>query len=123
MIEQIVHDIAKQTSANETEIIELEAIFKRIVQESQHMGLPITQDRWLTMGVHLIAFFRRMKNGETLPAIESALFRELSPEMVELSSRILHEYGRTLKRMPDDTEVFLLAVHFETARKQWEQGG
>ena len=55
-----------------------------------------------------------MTNGEKLPVIEAELFAEIHPEMVTLSHKVLSEEKSAWQA--DDTEAFLLAVHFEAIR-------
>ncbi len=127
MINETIQEIAKQSHIDISEISELKSLLTLVKQEASGIGLMISSERMLLMGVHLLAFMRRVTSGEKLPAMDSSLFAEIPPDMLALSSRILEAYGLSgLSAKPDDTEIFLMAVHFETARKlqeEWEQGG
>ncbi|HZG17332.1 MAG TPA: hypothetical protein VE710_20310 [Candidatus Bathyarchaeia archaeon] len=123
MINETIQEITKQSHVDISEISELNKLLTLLYQETTRIGLIVTSERMLLMGVHLLAFIRRVNNGEKLPAMDKALFVEIPPDTLALSSRILQAFGQS---EPDDTEVFLMAVHLETARKLQEehkQGG
>ena len=123
MINETIQEIAKQTHADIFEISELVKLLTFLHQETTRIGLTVTSERMLMMGVHLLAFIRRVNTGEKLPAMDNALFVEIPPDMLALSSRLLQVFEQS---EPDDTEVFLMAVHLETAKKLQEerkQGG
>jgi len=123
MINETIQEIAKQSFVDISEISELKKLLTLLHQETTQIGLTITSERMLMMGVHLLAFIRRVNTGEMLPPMDNSLFVEIAPDMLALSSRLFQAFGQS---EPDDTEVFLMAVHLETARKLQEelkQGG
>ncbi|MED1919171.1 hypothetical protein P4V64_28125 [Bacillus thuringiensis] len=115
---QMIDDILKELTETKpdylTEISESEQILRKIEEEFRLMEIHIPRDRWLAIGAHVLAFVRRMTNGERLPVIEAELFAEIHPDMVTLSHKVLWEEKSAWQA--DDTEVFLLAVHFEAIR-------
>lgn len=114
MIDEVIKEIAETRSVNVSEISECERLMRRIEEESQQLQMEIPRERWLAICAHLLAFVRRMESGEKLPAIEAELFAEIHPDMVSLSRRIL--FDPETGRQEDETETFLLAVHFEAIR-------
>lgn len=114
MIDDVVKELAESTMEYLSEISECKQVLQKIEAESRLLGINIPRDRWLAIGAHVLAFVRRMKNGEKLPVIEAELFAEIHPDMVALSRRVL-----TVEKndwQVDETEAFLLAVHFEAIR-------
>lgn len=120
MIDDIVLELTENSPENISEISELKSLLQAIGEESAKLRLAITKERWLAVGAHLLAFVRRMANGERLPTIEAELFAEIHPDMILLSRRIL--YGNHPHWREDETEVFLLAVHFEAIRAMYVDG-
>ncbi|NRS50404.1 hypothetical protein [Brevibacillus sp. HB2.2] len=114
MIDDILKELAETKPENISEISECKRILQKIEQEFRFMEIHIPRDRWLAIGAHVLAFVRRMTNGEKLPVIEAELFAEIHPDMVTLSHKVLTEEKGPWQ--VDDTEAFLLAVHFEAIR-------
>jgi len=73
----------------------------------------ISEERWLSMGVHLLATMRRVEKGEKLPTVDQFIIDQVSPDMMELSRKILQNIDSDFN---DDAEAVLLALHFETAK-------
>ncbi|MDF2679483.1 MAG: hypothetical protein K0R47_673 [Brevibacillus sp.] len=114
MIDDVVKELAESTTEYLSEISECKQVLQKIEAESRLLGINIPWDRWLAIGAHVLAFVRRMKNGEKLPVIEAELFAEIHPDMVALSLRVLT--AEKSDWQVDETEAFLLAVHFEAIR-------
>ncbi|MFS0556063.1 hypothetical protein [Brevibacillus sp. 179-C9.3 HS] len=115
---QMIDDILKELTETKpdylSEISECKRILQKIEDELRLLGIHTPRERWLAIGAHVLAFVRRMTNGEKLPVIEAELFAEIHPDMVTLSHRVLTEEKSAWQA--DDTEAFLLAVHFEAIR-------
>ncbi len=114
MMDDILKELTESKPENISEISECKVILHRIEGETRRVGIDIPKDRWLAIGAHVLGFVRRMKNKERLPVIEAELFAEIHPDMVALSRRVLVSEGETWQ--VDETEAFLLAVHFEAIR-------
>lgn len=114
MIDDIVKELAESTPEYSSEFSELRRLLQKIEGETRLLGIDIPKDRWLAIGAHVLAFVRRMTNKEKLPVIEAELFAEVHPDMVALSRRVLGEEQKDWQ--VDETEAFLLAVHFEAIR-------
>lgn len=114
MIDEIIQEIAGKSPEYLSEISELKRLLHVIEEDSRQMQLSIPRERWLAIGAHVLAFVQRMTSGEKLPEIEAELFAEIHPDMVMLSRRVL--YGDRPDWREDETETFLLAVHFEAIR-------
>lgn len=114
MIDDILKELAESKPEYLSEISECKRILLRIETEFSLMKTHIPRDRWLAIGAHVLAFVYRMKNGEKLPSIDAELFSEIDPDMVTLSHRVLTTEESDWQT--DDTEAFLLAVHFEAIR-------
>ncbi|WGV57589.1 hypothetical protein QIH01_19095 [Brevibacillus brevis] len=114
MIDDILKELAETKPEYISEISECKRILQKIEKEFRFMEIHIPRDRWLAIGAHVLAFVRRMTNGERLPVIEAELFAEIHPDMVMLSHKVLAEEKSAWQA--DDTEAFLLAVHFEAIR-------
>ncbi|WP_374015818.1 PRD domain-containing protein [Paenibacillus thiaminolyticus] len=117
-VERILHDIPAKTKAHQDELGELRPMLYCLLQDSEGMGLPLTDDRLLVIAIHLLGFGRRRKQGEALPELEESMLDEVSPELAQLSHRTLRSYGELAEQAIDDAEVFYLTVHFEAARNQ-----
>lgn len=117
-VERILHDIPGKTKADPDELEELRPMLHCLLAGSERIGLPLTDDRLLVIGIHLLGFARRRKQGESLPELEESMLDEVTPELVQLSHRTLRSYGELAEQAIDDAEVFYLTVHFEAARNQ-----
>ncbi|WP_158442838.1 PRD domain-containing protein [Pelosinus sp. UFO1] len=93
------------------------AKFKKLLQmvaiNAKQAGLEISEERWLSMGVHLLSAIRRVKKGERLPTVDQFIMDQVSSNMMELSRKILRKIDSEFN---DETETVLLALHFETAK-------
>ncbi|UFJ39106.1 PRD domain-containing protein [Brevibacillus humidisoli] len=123
IMENIVAEIAQENQLEFTEISELKKLLSIVEAETLQVNLVIPNDRWLAVAVHLLGFIRRINSGETLPPVDHALFAEIAPEMVSLSARVFDVYGEKTSRRYDQSEIMLMAVHFETAKSLQEELG
>ena len=93
------------------------AEYKQLLQivavNAEQVHLEISEERWLSMGVHLLATMRRVEKGEKLPTVDQFIIDQVSPDMMELSRKILQNIDSDFN---DDAEAVLLALHFETAK-------
>ncbi|NRF95849.1 PRD domain-containing protein [Paenibacillus frigoriresistens] len=120
-IEAILLQIPDKTTIDGAESEELRPLLAFMKACTEEAGLTISFDRMLVIGIHLLAFIRRVKQGEWLPELEEGMFDEVSPQWVELSRRVLTSYVVPRKRILDDAEVFYLTVHLEAAQFHEEE--
>ncbi|MFJ9410012.1 hypothetical protein [Streptomyces sp. NPDC101393] len=74
-------------------------------------------DRRLALAVHTLAFVRRVRAGEHLDALDPQLADEVGPGRLAAARELIDAYCTPRGFVAGDTEVLLLALHFETARQ------
>jgi PRD domain protein (TIGR03582 family) len=116
MIDTIVKTILAEMPIDSQEIAEFKKILQIIAANAEEINLEISEERWLSMGVHLLSVIRRLKKGEKLLKVDSFIVEQVSLEMMELSRKVLQHIDSANVCSNDDTEVVLLALHFETAK-------
>ncbi|MFD1396763.1 PRD domain-containing protein [Kroppenstedtia eburnea] len=115
MIDDLIQEISKQQPLSVQEKNELKTLLVDVEAQTEMIPLLLSKERRLAIGVHLLAFVRRVEKGESLPPLEEELWEQISDEMKEVSRQILLPYGKNKGRKIDNTEILLLAVHFATA--------
>lgn len=73
--------------------------------------IVMTETQWLSFVSHIAGMVYRTINKEGIPAIEKAIFNEVSQDSIEMASDICKQ----LSNLQDD-EKYLLSIHFETAK-------
>ncbi|MBA4493902.1 PRD domain-containing protein [Paenactinomyces guangxiensis] len=121
MIDQLIQEISQQNPLVWQEKTELTSLLFNIKKRTEQISLSLSQERWMAVAVHLLAFIKRMEKGESLPPIEAEVWEEVSDEMKEVSRLVLEAYGHHNGRNICNTEILLLALHFETAKME-QQG-
>ncbi|WP_028547298.1 PRD domain-containing protein [Paenibacillus sp. UNC451MF] len=116
MMETILKEIPEKTTVTEAELDELRPLLAYMAASAQEAGLKLSHDKTLVIGIHLLAFMRRVNNNEYLPELDEGMFEEVSPELVELSQRVLQSHVESSDRTLDAAEIFYLTVHFEAAK-------
>ncbi|TCZ81029.1 PRD domain-containing protein [Paenibacillus albiflavus] len=116
MIETLLKEIPGKTTVTEAELDELRPLLDFVATCAKDASLKLSDDKMLVIGIHLLAFTRRVKLNEYLPELDESMFEEVSPELVELSRRVLQSYLETTDRTLDAAEIFYLTVHFEAAK-------
>jgi PRD domain protein (TIGR03582 family) len=116
MIERILNEIPNKTQVNPSELEELKPLVEHMAQSCKEAGVKLSDDRQLVIAIHLLAFIRRVAQDEYLPELDVEMFNEVSPELVELSRRVLESYVEMKDRLLDHAEIFYLTVHFEAAK-------
>lgn len=117
MLKKIVAEIAEQTTVTNSEHSELIQLLAYMERQTAAIGLSIPEERWISIGHHMLALIRRVHNEEFLEPIDQQLMNQVSTEMKQVSQRILQHYCHPYQRAVDDTEVLLLAVHFAAAKQ------
>jgi len=95
------------------EIVQFKKLLQVVAVHAEQIHLEISEERWLSMGVHLLSTMRRVEKGEKLPGVDQFILEQVSLEMLELSREILKNIENGFN---NDTETVLLALHFETAK-------
>lgn len=116
MMENLLKEIPEKTTVTESELDELRPLLDFMATSAKEAGLNLSYNKTLIIGIHLLAFIRRVKNGEYLPELDESMFEEVSPELVELSKHVLQNYLVASERQLDAAEIFYLTVHFEAAK-------
>lgn len=115
--DMITNQISRTVPVDPEETEELRLLVKHVLEKAQEAGLTIPEDRWPALGNHLIYMIRRFKTGAALPPLDSDLFDQISPAMRLLGREIVGSAAAMFGGAPDDAEILLLAIHFETARQ------
>jgi PRD domain protein (TIGR03582 family) len=116
MIDTIIKTILVEMPMNSQEMAELKELLQFVAGIAEDVNLEISEERWLSMGVHLLSAIRRLKKGEKLPTVDPFILEQVSLEMMELSRKVLRNIDSVNECSNDDTEAVLLALHFETAQ-------
>jgi PRD domain protein (TIGR03582 family) len=116
MIDTIVKTILVEMPMDSQEKIEFEELLQTVAVMAEDVNLEISEERWLSMGVHLLSAIRRLKKGEKFPTVDPFIVEQVSLEMMELSRKVLQNIDSANECSNDDTEAVLLALHFETAK-------
>ncbi|MGW6155939.1 hypothetical protein ACWFRM_22780 [Streptomyces sp. NPDC055144] len=82
--------------------------------------ISFDEDRRLALAVHALGFVRRVRAGEHLDALDPGVADEITPGPLAAARELIAGYGTPLGHAAQDTEVLLLALHFETARQLQE---
>jgi PRD domain protein (TIGR03582 family) len=116
MIDTIIKTILVEMPMDSQEMVEFKELLQIAAVNAEQVKIEISEERWLSMGVHLLSALRRMKNGEKPPTIDSFIVEQVSSDMMELSRNILKQIKTSHDYSDDDAEAVLLALHFETAK-------
>jgi PRD domain protein (TIGR03582 family) len=116
MFDELIQEISKKNPLSLQEKNELISLLVNVKEKTEKISLSLTKERWVAIAVHLLAFMRRVKQGESLPPIEQEIWDQVSQEMKDVSQQVLQTYGMDKNQNIENTEIFLLAVHFETAK-------
>jgi PRD domain protein (TIGR03582 family) len=116
MIDTVIKTIALEMPMDSKELADFKELLEVVAVEAEEVGIKISQERWLSMGVHLLSTIRRVKKGEKLPMVDLFIVEQVSLGMMELSRKVLQHIDSVNECCNDDTEAVLLALHFETAK-------
>ncbi|MVP00222.1 MULTISPECIES: hypothetical protein [Paenibacillus] len=115
-LNEVMEEIPQKTEASAEKLEIVQTLLTDLRLMSEDISLSIPHTKAVIIGIHLLAFLRRVDLDEYLPEIEPEMFEELSTESIELSKRLFSSYQFPPTRKLDDAEVFFLAVHFEAAK-------
>jgi PRD domain protein (TIGR03582 family) len=115
-IEDVLMDIPQKTTILPVELELVKTQLADVKAFTEEAGIGVSHNKAVIIGLHLMAFIRRVQNNEFLPELDEGMYDEISPECITISQRVLANYLETQERVLDDAEVFYLAVHFEAAK-------
>ncbi|MDN9009558.1 hypothetical protein [Brevibacillus laterosporus] len=121
MMISIVEEVAKLSPMQDTEASELIKLLEDIQELTSQIPLMINKERWIAMGVHLLAFIRRVQDKERLAAMDLSFMEEGDGRLQQISQKVLDAYGVQNGFSIEPIEVFLLQVHLETAKAILEE--
>lgn len=116
MIEELMADISQQVSLAEEDAASLKELLAKTIETGRSLNAFFTLERGVGLGIHLLAFMRRVREKEYLEPVDPSLLSQVSSDAFNVSRQLLTDYGRKFEREIDDTEALLLAVHLEAAR-------
>lgn len=116
MKEKITEAVRQEMSMNAGELADFQKLLEATMAGVRDNKLVMPEERWLGLGLHLVATLRRVKNGETLQAVDQSMLEQVDADMQELSRQVLGAVEATAECQKDATEVLLLAVHFAAAK-------
>ncbi|WP_232697284.1 PRD domain-containing protein [Brevibacillus daliensis] len=116
MLNQVVEEVNNVSPIEDSELDSFMNLLQVVKEETEQINLEISVDRWTLIGVHLLAFTRRIRNKETLPPIDPAMLEESNQDFKAISKKVLQIYGDQYNTEIEPIEVFLMQVHLETAK-------
>ncbi|MGY0020826.1 hypothetical protein [Streptomyces sp. cg35] len=84
-------------------------------------GIAFDETRSLALAVHALAFVRRVRAAEHLDALDDQLAAEVAPGRMAAVRSLIDTYCTPRDFPARDTEVLLLALHFEAAAQLQHQ--
>ncbi|MFE6160695.1 hypothetical protein ACFQ7F_17490 [Streptomyces sp. NPDC056486] len=94
---------------------ELEAFLPLTHLYAQSSGITFDDIRALALAVHALAFVRRVRTAEHLDALDPQLAAEVAPGRMAAVRHLIDSYCTPREFAARETEVLLLALHFEAA--------
>lgn len=88
---------------------------------AQLAGVEFDETRALALAVHALAFVRRVRAVEHLDPLDPELAAELGPGRMAAARTLVDTYCAPREFLAGDTEVLLLALHFEAAAQLHQQ--
>lgn len=116
ILKEVIEEISKKEKITEKEREELFELLRLVKLNEKDGKFSFSFNRLVLIGYHLLAFIKRLETNEKLPPVEPGLWNEISPEVKKLSIEVLQKYVQRFKKELDETEIFLLAVHFEASK-------
>ncbi|MYT69104.1 hypothetical protein ACN2WE_01380 [Streptomyces sp. cg28] len=86
-------------------------------------GIGFDDVRSLALAVHALAFVRRVRGDEHLDALDEELGAEIAPGRMAAVRTLVDAYCEPRGFSARDTEILLLALHFEAAAQLQHQTG
>lgn len=117
----VLTDIAGKMPAGKEEQYKLDKLLSKLQENAPEAGLDIGHDKAVVIGIHLLAYFRRLDQGERLPEIPAELLSEISTQFEQLSRKLLESVRQPEAGELDLAEIFYLAVHFEAVKANMEE--
>ncbi|MDP4098350.1 hypothetical protein OIN60_16460 [Paenibacillus sp. P96] len=112
----VLKDITDKTTADQEAQSTLEQWLSQLQEYAPGAGLDIGHDKAVVIGIHVLAYVKRLEEGEYLPEIPDEMLTEISPQYERLSRKLLKLVPGAELQEPDTAEIFYLAVHFEAVK-------
>lgn len=123
MIQNIMDELSQQVEIQSHEQLDVKQLLNDLIDKAQSMNIPLTHERLLGIGNHLLFFIRRVASLEHLPEVAPAMVEQISLQIKEAVQQILETYAQNRNYEVDDTELVLLSVHFQAAIEESGKGG
>lgn len=97
-----------------------------IERETAEQGLALDEERELAVAVHGLSLVRRVRDREHLDPLAPQLYAEVPGAGLAAARRLIDTYCMGRDYTAPDSEVLLLALHFEVARQHtpvWHRQG
>lgn len=91
---------------------ELEELIDWLSAELEKEKIEPTELQWTILVNHLNEMLRRSKEQESIPEVDPEMFSEVSQEALRLADGVV----RKISNLTQD-EMYVLSIHFETAKQ------
>ncbi|PYI52663.1 hypothetical protein [Paenibacillus flagellatus] len=112
---EAVADIVSRLDAEPGEKELVASLLHDTLRAAADAGVALTPEQRLGVGTHMLAAVRRGASREVLPPVGTDTLEQVSRTALDLSRSILEPFAAAQGYEWNDTEVLLLAVHFEAA--------
>lgn len=89
----------------------LEQVIALLELRLAEYGIVPTELQWTILINHLNEMLKRSNGHETVPAVDPAMFSEVSSEALRISDEVV----QTIGNLTED-EKYILSIHFEAAK-------
>lgn len=114
LAEAVADSSAPVADADRADLAELLPLIRR---HATQQGLTLDDERQLAVAVHALAFVRRVRDGEYLDPLADELYAEVPADRLASARTLIDTYCAPRGYPAPDSEVLLLALHFEVARQ------
>ncbi|MGW7521169.1 hypothetical protein ACWGJ2_36875 [Streptomyces sp. NPDC054796] len=114
LAEAVADSSAPVAEADRADLGELLPLIQR---HAAQQGLTLDDERQLAVAVHALAFLRRVRDDEYLDPLADALYTEVPADRLAATRALIDTYCTPRGYRAPDSEVLLLALHFEVARQ------
>lgn len=91
---------------------ELEELIAWLKVELTAANIEPTDLQWTILINHLNEMLKRSKEQEAIPEVDPMMFSEVSPEALRLAEGVVKKINN-----PSQDEMYVLSIHFETAKQ------
>jgi PRD domain protein (TIGR03582 family) len=91
---------------------ELKELLDWLGSELKAARIEPTELQWTILINHLDAMLKRSKEQEAIPEVDPTMFSEVSQEALQLAEGVVKKINN-----PSQDEMYVLSIHFETAKQ------